>query len=40
MLILTRRDGELLMVGGDVKVTVLNIKGNNVPTDIDAQKIL
>lgn len=38
MLILTRRIGETLMVGDDVTVTVLDIKGNQVRIGIDAPK--
>jgi carbon storage regulator len=38
MLILTRRMGETLMVGDDVKVTVLGVKGNQVRIGIDAPK--
>ena len=38
MLILTRRIGETLMVGDEVTVTVLGIKGNQVRLGIDAPK--
>lgn len=44
MLILTRRVGETLMVGDDVTVTVLGVKGNqvrigvNAPKDIDVHR--
>lgn len=38
MLILTRRNGESLMVGDEVTVTVLSIKGNQVRIGIDAPK--
>ena len=38
MLILTRRVGETLMVGDDVKITVLGIKGNQVRIGVDAPK--
>ena len=38
MLILTRRISESVIVGDDVKVTVLGIKGNQVRLGIDAPK--
>ena len=38
MLILTRRLNESLMVGDDVKVTVLGIKGNQVRVGINAPR--
>lgn len=38
MLILTRRVGETLMVGDDVSITVLGVKGNQVRIGIDAPK--
>lgn len=38
MLILTRRIGETLMIGDDVKVTVLGVKGNQVRIGVDAPK--
>lgn len=38
MLILTRRTGETLMVGDDVTVTVLGVKGNQVRMGINAPK--
>ena len=38
MLILTRRIGETLMVGDDVSVTVLGVKGNQVRIGINAPK--
>ena len=38
MLILTRRVGETLMVGNDVTVTVLAVKGNQVRLGIGAPK--
>ncbi len=40
MLILTRRVGEVLIIGDDVKVTVLGVKGNQVRIGIDAPKDL
>jgi carbon storage regulator len=38
MLILTRRLGEMLIIGDDVKVTVLGVKGNQVRLGINAPK--
>ena len=38
MLILTRRVGETLMIGDDVTVTVLGVKGNQVRVGINAPK--
>lgn len=38
MLILTRRVGETLMIGDDVTVTVLGIKGNQVRLGVNAPK--
>jgi len=38
MLILTRRVGETLMIGDDVSVTVLGVKGNQVRVGIEAPK--
>ena len=36
MLILTRRPGEKLVIGEDVTITVMSIKGNQVRIGIDA----
>ena len=36
MLILTRRTNEALMIGKDIKITVLHVKGNQVRIGIDA----
>ena len=36
MLILTRRVGETVMIGGDVKIMVLGVKGNQVRVGIEA----
>ena len=38
MLILTRRVGETLMIGNDISVTVLGVKGNQVRIGVDAPK--
>ena len=38
MLILTRRVGETLMIGDDVTVTVLGVKGNQVRVGVSAPK--
>jgi carbon storage regulator len=38
MLILTRRVGETVMIGSDVTVTVLGVKGNQVRVGIEAPK--
>ena len=38
MLILTRRVGETVMIGNDVTVTVLGVKGNQVRIGIQAPK--
>lgn len=38
MLILTRRIGETLMVGDEVTVTVLGVKGNQVRIGVTAPK--
>ena len=38
MLILTRRVGEKVMIGDDVSVTVLRVKGNQVRLGVDAPK--
>lgn len=38
MLILTRRMGETLMVGDEITVTVLGVKGNQVRLGVNAPK--
>jgi carbon storage regulator len=40
MLILTRRVGETLMIGDDVTVTVLGVKGNQVRIGVNAPKTI
>lgn len=38
MLILTRRIGETLMIGDDISITVLGVKGNQVRLGVNAPK--
>lgn len=38
MLILTRRTGETIMIGDDISVTVLGVKGNQVRIGVTAPK--
>jgi carbon storage regulator len=38
MLILTRRVGEALMIGENISISVLGVKGNQVRIGIDAPK--
>lgn len=38
MLILTRRVGESVMIGDDVTITVLGVKGNQVRLGVNAPK--
>lgn len=38
MLILTRREGESLLIGDDVTITVLRVKGNQVRLGVNAPK--
>jgi len=38
MLILTRRIGETIVIGDDISVTVLGVKGNQVRVGVNAPK--
>lgn len=38
MLILTRRGGESLYIGEDIRLTILGVKGNQVRIGVDAPK--
>ena len=38
MLILTRRVGETVMIGSDVTVTILGVKGNQVRVGVNAPR--
>ena len=38
MLILTRRAGETVMIGDDITITILGVKGNQVRIGINAPK--
>jgi carbon storage regulator len=38
LLVLTRRIGETVMIGNDVTVTVLSVKGNQVRVGVNAPK--
>jgi carbon storage regulator len=38
MLIITRRQGERIMIGGDVVITVLEVSGSSVRIGIDAPR--
>jgi len=38
MLVLTRRGGEALMIGDDITVTVLGVKGNQVRVGVSAPR--
>ena len=40
MLILTRRVGETLIIGDDVKITVLGVRGHQVRIGVDAPKTI
>ena len=38
MLVLSRRNGQVVMIDDDIRITVLGIKGNTVRLGIDAPK--
>ncbi len=38
MLVLTRRIGESIVIGDNIKMTILNVKGNQVRIGIEAPK--
>ena len=38
MLVLTRKVGEVIVIGGDIKVTILEIKGSQIKIGVDAPK--
>ena len=38
MLVLTRRENETLVIGDDIKLTILSVKGSQVRVGIDAPK--
>lgn len=38
MLILTRKPTEVVVIGDDIKVTILGLKGNQIQIGIDAPK--
>ncbi|MBN2864604.1 MAG: carbon storage regulator CsrA [Thiotrichales bacterium] len=38
MLVLTRRENETLVIGDDIKLTILSVKGSQVRIGIDAPK--
>ena len=40
MLILTRRVGETLMIGDDITVTILSVKGNQIRVGVNAPRDL
>ena len=40
MLILTRRAGETLMIGDDVTVTVLGVKGGQIRIGVNAPRVV
>lgn len=38
MLILTRRIGESLLIGDDISITILNVRGNQIKIGVNAPK--
>jgi carbon storage regulator len=38
MLVLTRKNGEKIVIGGDIEITVVEIRGNHVRLGIEAPK--
>ncbi|MDU8923541.1 carbon storage regulator CsrA [Pasteurellaceae bacterium LIM206] len=38
MLILTRKVGESLLIGDDVSITILNVRGNQIKIGVNAPK--
>ncbi|EIJ67298.1 carbon storage regulator CsrA [Pasteurella bettyae] len=38
MLILTRKVGESLLIGDDISITILNVRGNQVKIGVNAPK--
>lgn len=38
MLVLTRREGEQIVIGGDIRITVVQIKGGTVRIGVEAPR--
>ncbi|MEE3609808.1 carbon storage regulator CsrA [Avibacterium paragallinarum] len=38
MLILTRKVGESLLIGDDISITILNVRGNQIKVGVNAPK--
>lgn len=38
MLILTRKAGESVLIGGDISITVLSVRGNQIKLGVEAPK--